>query len=449
MTDAPQSSQQIIPFSLHAATELRPPQLPPELTSFIGREQELRELAASIVQPDVRLVTLIGAGGAGKTRLALRTIPELRSEFAAVGFAQLATVTNPELIVLAAGGALGIRTTSAKRLRDRLDGARVLLVLDNLEQIPGAARVLARLLHTCPSLSILAISRTVLHVSGEHIYRLPPLVAEAERTTPSPAIQLFTDRATAADPTFTLDTSTFETLPRFAGGSITCHMAIELAAGQIRCLAPQAILARLDRRFDLLVQGPADQPERLRSLERSIRWSYDLLSADHQRAFRRLGVFPGELSEDAASQIALDGAPALSLLATLIDASLVLRSLRPDGESRYALLESIRAFCLLELRAHGEEEPVWGTYTDYCLRHDAPPPPDRMPRSGRTSAITLSGREREVLACIIEGLHDREIAHRLCISPRTVQSHALAISNKLGAHSRPEAVAIALRSNLL
>lgn len=367
MTEAPRISRQILPISLRTAAELRPPPLPRPLTSFIGREQERRELAELIQQDAVQLITLVGPAGVGKTRLALQTASELRSEFAVVGFASLATVVDPGLLVPAAGEALGIREPTVARLGDQLTGAAALLVLDNLEQIPGAAGVLALLLATCASLVVLATSRTVLHVSGERIYPVSPFSTEAGDPSASPAVQLFAERARAADPAFALDAASLESVASICLQLDGLPLAIELAAGQTRALTPQAILNRLDHRFDLLTQGPADQPERLRSLERAIRWSYDLLPADQQRAFRRLGVFFGGFSEDAASQIALDGAPALPLLAALIDASLVRRSVLPDGESRYALLESIRAFCLLELQAQGEDEHIRETHARYFL----------------------------------------------------------------------------------
>lgn len=367
MTESPRISRQILPISLRTVSELRPPPLPRALTSFIGREQERRELAVLVTQDDVQLITLVGPAGVGKTRLALQTASELRAEFAAIGFASLATIVDPDLIVPAAGEALGIREPTAARLGDQLAGSPTLLVLDNLEQIPGAAGALALLLATCASLIVLATSRTVLHISGERIYPVPPFTTETGDPAASPAVRLFAERARAADPAFALDAASLESVAGICRQLDGLPLAIELAAGQTRALTPQAILTRLDHRFDLLTQGPADQPERLRSLERAIRWSYDLLPPEQQRAFRRLGVFFGGFSEDAASQIALEGAPALPLLATLIDASLVRRSVLPDGESRYALLESIRAFCLLELQAQGEDEAMRETHARYYL----------------------------------------------------------------------------------
>jgi non-specific serine/threonine protein kinase len=367
MTDASRMFRQSLPTPLRAATELRPPPLPRALTSFIGREQERQDLAALIGEEDVRLITLVGPAGVGKTRLALQTAHDLGRNFTVVGFASLAPLVDPDLVLPVAGDALGIREPSVVRIGDQLAGLPALLVLDNLEQVPGAAGMLALLLATCASLIVLATSRTVLHVSGERVYHVQPFAIDTDTTAASPAVQLFVERARAADSTFVLDAATIEPVARICRQLDGLPLAIELAAGQTRVLTPQAILNRLDRRFELLADGPADQPERLRSLERAVRWSYDLLPPELQHAFRRLGVFSGGFSEEAASQIALDGAPALPLLATLIDASLVRRLVLPDGESRYALLESIRAFCLRELQAQGEDEAVRETHARYFL----------------------------------------------------------------------------------
>jgi predicted ATPase/DNA-binding CsgD family transcriptional regulator len=373
MTDAPRSSRQITPISpLRAAPELRPPPLPRPLTPFIGREQERRELTELLTQGDAQLVTLIGPAGVGKSRLALQTAADVRTDFTVVGFASLATIIDPASIVPAAGDALGIREPSVPRIGDQLAGLPALLVLDNLEQIPGAAGILALLLATCASLVIIATSRAVLRVSGERVYPVRPFPTDStvpsSQLADSSAVRLFAERAQAADPTFTLDPSTLESVARICQQLDGLPLAIELAAGQTRMLSPQAILTRIDQRFELLSNGPMDQPERLRSLERAIRWSYDLLSPDQQQAFRRLGVFSGGFSEDAARQVALDGEPAFPLLTTLVDASLVLRTVQPDGESRYGLLESIRAFCLLELQAHGKHDALRDAHAAYYLQ---------------------------------------------------------------------------------
>jgi predicted ATPase/DNA-binding CsgD family transcriptional regulator len=372
MTDTPRAFQPATPTPLRATPERRPPPLPRPLTSFIGREREQRELTSLITREEVRLVTLVGPAGVGKTRLAVRMATELRAEFAAVGFASLAPIADPELIVPIAGNALGIREPTPARIADQLAGLPTLLVLDNLEQIPEAAGVLAMLLGACVSLTVLATSRTVLHVSGEHVYPVHPFTIEPitgdDRLTESPAIQLFVERARAADPTFTLDSATVDPVADICRQLDGLPLAIELAAGQVRMLSPQAILTRLDRRFALLAHGPEDQPERQRSLERAIRWSYDLLPLPQQRALRALGVFTGGFSEDAARQVALGGESPLPVLSALIDASLVLRSVQPDGEPRFALLESIRAFCLLELRSYGEESVAREAHAAYYLQ---------------------------------------------------------------------------------
>ena len=371
MFDTPRRSHHNPPIHIRSPHELRPPPLPRPLTSFIGRDRERHELATLIISGAARLLTLVGPAGVGKTRLAVQLAADLQSEFDAVGFTSLASLTDPSQIVPAAGNALGIGESTIERLDKQLGGVPVLLVLDNLEQIPGAAAVLASLLASCSSLILMATSRTVLHVSGEVVYPVSPFDTSPEPATlliETPAIQLFAARAHAADPVFTLDELSSEVVARICHRLDGLPLAIELAAGQTRTLSPRAILARLDQRFDVLSHGPQDQPERLQSLERAIRWSYDLLSPTEQRAFRRSSVFSGGFTEEGARHVLLDGKPALAMLSALVDASLLKRTVQSDGESRFSLLETIREFCLLELRASGEELETRQTHAAYYLQ---------------------------------------------------------------------------------
>ena len=274
-------------------------------------------------------------------------------------------------IVPAAGEALGIREPTVERISEQIGGSLALLVLDNLEQIPGVAGVLASLLAACISLIVIATSRAVLRVSGERVYPVLPFTIDPGSADPfdtNPAVQLFASRARAADPSFMLDDVTAEAIAKICRQVDGLPLAIELAAGQVRVLTPQEILTRLDRRLEMLAHGPEDQPERLQSIESAIRWSYDLLSPIEQRVFRHLGVFSNGFSEDAVRQIALsDDVPALPVLSNLIHASLVIRTVQPDSESRYALLETIREFCLKELRFCGEEIAARQAHAAYAL----------------------------------------------------------------------------------
>lgn len=405
MTDAPRSIQQTRPIPLRAASERWPPPLPRPLTSFIGREREGEELSSLITRGDTSLVTLVGPAGVGKTRLALQTATALESAFTLVGFASLAPVTDPEQIVPLAGTALGIREPSLSRIGEQLADVPTLLVLDNLEQIPGAAGIVALLLATCASLVALATSRTVLHVSGEQVYPVHPFGIDAapddSSLAESPAVRLFAERAHAADASFSLDRANLPSVARICRELDGLPLAIELAAGQVRMLSPQAMLNRLDQRFDLLTLGPEDQAERHRSLDRAIRWSYDLLALDQQQVLRALAIFSGGFTEDAARHIACAGAPPLPTLASLIDASLVLRTIQPDGEPRFSLLESIRAFCLRELTAQEEEPAVRQAHADYYLQLAAKAEP-RLIVIGSAEWVHRLGVEHDNLRSAVE-----------------------------------------------
>jgi predicted ATPase/class 3 adenylate cyclase len=294
--------------------------LPLAANPLVGRQAEQLELTELLRR--ARLVTITGAGGTGKTRLALQIAAELADEFVdGVFFVSLAPVSDPQLVLSAATQALGLSDgdpTLARR--------RALVVLDNFEHLTDAAPEVARLLTGAPELKLLVTSRAPLHVSMEVEYALDPLPQDA-------AVELFLDRARAvrrrAEPSPAVD----EICRRLDG----LPLALELAAARLKLLDPPSLLARLDARLPLLTHGPADLPERHRTLEATISWSYDLLDAEAQAVFARLSVFAGTFDVDAADGVV--GAD-LNALATLVDASL----LRPVGSDRFLLLETIREF---------------------------------------------------------------------------------------------------------
>jgi len=372
MSGMPRISRQFAPIPIRGGRGLQPTPIPRPFTSFFGRERERAELAALVVQDDVHLVTLVGPAGVGKTRLALQVASELDQMFAVVAFVSLASAGEPAQIAPAVGKELGIREPTIERIAEQLGTAPSLLVLDNLEQIPGAAATLAHLMAACASVTLMTTSRSVLRVSDERVYPISPLTTDSEAGKPlaeTPAIQLFAARARAADSAFTLNETNIAPIARICQQVDGLPLAIELAAGQVRVLTPQAILNRLDRRLDVLTHGPVDQPERQQDLERAIRWSYDLLQPAEQRFYRHLGVFSGGFTEEAAREIAqLGDSPALPELAALIDASLLIRNVQSDSESRYTLLDTIREFCLLELRAHDEEVAARQAHAAYYLQ---------------------------------------------------------------------------------
>jgi predicted ATPase len=314
---------------------------PVPATSFVGRARELAELTALLRRDDTRLLTLTGAGGSGKTRLALRVAEALGADFGdGSWFVGFGDVTDPELIALTICEALGLPEPSdlepVSLFEHRLGDGAVLLVLDNLEQLSEGTVVLGQLLAACRGLTLLVTSREPLHLVGEHQYDVPVL-ANTE------AIELFIARSQAVVPRLDVDPA----LAAMICERLDClPLAIELAAARTKALSPDQILARLDRRLPLLSGGPRDSPQRHRTLKATIDWSYELLSDDEQRLFARLAVFAGGCTLAAAQTVCQAD---LDTLQALVDRSLV----RSDGE-RYWMLQTLREYALERLERAGE-----------------------------------------------------------------------------------------------
>jgi predicted ATPase/class 3 adenylate cyclase len=331
--------------------------LPAVPNAFVGRERELAEAGELLARDDVRLLTLIGPGGTGKTRLALQVASGLVDELpGGAAFVSLTPVRDWELVMPAIAQALGLREqpeesaleTLAEYLRDK----RLLLVLDNFEQVLAAGPALSSLLAGAPGVKLLVTSRTPLRLSQEHVYRVPQLgLAEA--------VELFTERAQAAAADFRLDDENTEAVEAICRRLDGLPLAIELAAPRVRTHTPQALLRRLDQRLPLLTGGAQDADEHQRTLRDTIAWSYDLLVEREQALFRRLGVFVGGFRLEAAAAVGdPDGSTGvLDDLDSLVEKSLLLR-LREDsdGESRFWMLETIREYTLEQLAAAGELE---------------------------------------------------------------------------------------------
>jgi predicted ATPase/DNA-binding CsgD family transcriptional regulator len=349
--------------------------LPVPPTSFVGREREAEQISALLRQDDVRLVTLTGPGGVGKTRLALRVAEALAAEFAdGAVFVPLAAVADPDLVTPTIAQALGLRDAGqrspADRLADALRERRLLLVLDNFEHLLAAAPLVADLLARCPRLAVLATSRAPLRLAAEHVFPVPPLGvpdeagATAEVTGGSDAVRLFAARARAARPDFAMTDANAPAVAAIVRRLDGLPLAIELAAARLAALPPQALLARLDRRLALLTGGPRDAPDRQRTMRAAVAWSYDLLTPDEQALFRRLAVFAGGFTLDAAAAVAGDGVDVLDGVASLVAASLLQSVEGPEGEARYGMLETIREDGLERLTA-GDEEIVRAAHAAY------------------------------------------------------------------------------------
>jgi predicted ATPase/class 3 adenylate cyclase/Tfp pilus assembly protein PilF len=348
--------------------------LPPQLTPFIGREALAEEIRDRLELPAVRLLTLTGPGGTGKTRLALHVATDLVGEYAdGVWFVPLAPITSATMVATTIAGALGVRESVAEpiesSLRAYLRARRLLLVLDNVEHVVDAAPLVADLLANCPDLQVLVTSRAPLHISSEHELPVPPLdVPSTERplrfddALASEAVRLFVDRARAVQNRFELTEENAEAIVAICRRLDGLPLAIELAASRVRLLPPKAILARLDSRLSLLTGGGRDLPERQQTLRGAIAWSHDLLDPAQQTFFRRLAVFAGGWSLEAAEAVTGFGAnpplPVFDGLEALHDTSLVRLQEPVDSdagdEPRFAMLQTIREFATEQLDISGE-----------------------------------------------------------------------------------------------
>ena len=366
-----------------ARTRARMHDLPTPLTSFVGREHEMTRVGSLLVSS--RLVTLSGPAGTGKTRLAIETASRFGGELEdGAQFVALAPITDPELVASAVADAVGTKEgagSPVEPLIEKLREREMLLVLDNFEQVLPAAGLVGQLLAACPRLRVLVTSRVVLRVSGEQEYRVPPLPLPdpdlpelADKLDEYPATALFLQRAASVDPDFSVGPEDARAIAEICERLDGLPLAIELAAARTRLLTPRAILDRLERRLELLSDGPRDLPARHRTLRQAIGWSYDLLEPRERTLFRRLSACNGGCTLEAAAvahaSSELDG-PAdseiLDTLAALVDRSLLRKGEGPVGTPRFWMLGTIREFGLEKLRESGEEPAVRRAHARYFL----------------------------------------------------------------------------------
>jgi predicted ATPase len=360
--------------------------LPVPATPLLGREREAAAIEELVAKEHVRLVTLTGPGGTGKSRLMVEAARRLGSGFAdGVRFVELAAVSAADLVAPAIAAGLGLSTSAGQLTADLqayLRPRRVLLALDNFEQVLRAAPLLAGLLAAAPGLVVLVTSRAVLRLSGEHEFAVPPLPVPPPGAAPDPeelrryaSVSLFTERAHAAAPDFELTSGSAAAVAEICRRLDGLPLAIELAAARVRLLPPQALASRLDERFSLLTAGARDLPERQQTLHNTLGWSFGLLSADEQALFARLAVFAGSFSLPAAETIGAGsrderqaGRPGqvIDTLGALVDSSLVRRQTGP-GEPGFSLLETVREYALERLHEGGDWVQAHDRHSAYFL----------------------------------------------------------------------------------
>ena len=350
--------------------------LPAPPTSLVGRADEVQRLVQLLLRDEVRLVTVLGPGGTGKTRTALAAAPLLADELPAVFFVSLSGAYDAQAmwsgIADAVGAGRSPAAVPAEQVLDVLAAQSGVLLLDNLEQIAGADEVVATLLSRCPDLRVLATSRGPLHLVAEHQAPLAPLTlptsdADLATAEASEAVQLFCQRARMVRPSFALTADNVADVVAVCRRLDGLPLALELAAARLHLLGPRALLRRLDTD---LGSGPGDRdrPERQRTLQRTIAWSHDLLAPDDQVVFRRLGAFVGGVAIGAVEQVtALGDVDPLDSVERLVDAGLVGVADQPDGDPQLSLLQTVRTFAHDRLLASEEAEQVLDRHLAWCV----------------------------------------------------------------------------------
>ncbi len=372
------STTQNTPLVLHTRSTIGAA-VPVPLSSFVGRERDVREISALIRRPEHRLITLVGPGGVGKTRLALEVAREVGAHFSdGIAVVDLSTIADPGLLEPSVARALGMREQTdrplAERVADVLRDRHLLMVFDNFDPFVSASPLVARMLALCPQMTGLVTSREPLRVAGERVIAVPPLSLpdpdhRSDEPSESEAVRLFVERATAVQADFALSDANRSIIDDIVRRVDGLPLGIELAAARLAHVPPATLLERLVRRLPILTGGARDLPMRQRTLRGAIAWSYDLLTPEEQRVFRCQAVFAGGCTLEAAEamehEVSEDNV--LDLLGSLVSRSLLRQDVDFDGRPRFTMLETVREFGLEQLAALGEEHAVRDRHAFYFV----------------------------------------------------------------------------------